>query len=59
MTIPYISADDMRGGLDFAGLIEALRTEHLNESPEMERTLMTQEMSEASDRSYVVACLDT
>ena len=53
MTIPFISADDMRGGLNFAGLIEALRTEHLNESPEMERTLMTQEMSEASDRSYV------
>jgi ornithine cyclodeaminase/alanine dehydrogenase-like protein (mu-crystallin family) len=53
MTIPYICADDMRNGLTFAGLIDALRAEHLNEPPAMERTLMTQKMSDLSDRSYV------
>jgi len=43
----------MRNGLNFAGLIDALRAEHLNEPPAMERTLMTQNMSDLSDRSYV------
>ena len=42
MTIRYIDAEAMRSGLDFLGLIETLRREHLNAPPEMERTLMSQ-----------------
>lgn len=51
MQLPFIDGARIREGLDILGLVEAMRSGHRDEAPQMERVLMTQP---ATDNSFLV-----